>query len=59
MFHKTKNKNKKYFCKCKIRIRKIEFKNYFKHIPTPFKIYTDSESNLEGVEIYEGFYSKK
>ena len=37
----------------------IEFKNYFKKIPVPLKIYADFESNLEGVEIYEGSYSKK
>ena len=37
----------------------IEFKNYFKQIPALFKIYADFESNLEGVEIYEGSYSKK
>ena len=36
----------------------IEFNNYFKQIPVPFKIYADCESNLEGVEIYEGSYSK-
>ena len=30
---------------------KIEFKNYFKQIPVPFKIYTYFESNLKGVEI--------
>ena len=86
MFHKTKNKNKKLFCKsclqcfsaknvltkhkevCLsingaqfVRLEKgtIKFKNYFKQIPVPFKIYVDFESNLEGVEIYEGFYSKK
>ena len=29
----------------------IEFKNYFKQIPAPFKIYADFESNLESVEI--------
>ena len=77
MFHKTKKKNKKCFCKTclqcfssnnvlakhkefcssingtqSVRLEKgaIEFKNYFKQIPVPFKIY---------VEIYEGFYSKK
>ena len=82
MFHKTKNKSKKYFCKScvwyfssknvltkhkedclsingaqSVRLEKetIELKNYFKKIPAPFKIYTDFESNLEGVEIYEGF----
>ena len=86
MFHKTKNKNKKYFCKSclqcfssknvltkhkevclsingaqSVRLEKgtIEFKNYFKQIPVPFKIYADFESNLESAEIYEGFYSKK
>ena len=37
----------------------IEFKNYSKKIPVPFKIYADFESSLEGVEIYEGSYSKK
>ena len=81
MFHKTKNKNKKDFCKSclqcftiknvlakhkkdclsinglqPVRLEKgtIEFKNYFKQIPAPFKIYADVESNLESVEIYEG-----
>ena len=37
----------------------VEFKNYFKQIPVPFKIYTDFESNLLSVEIYEGFYTQK
>ena len=37
----------------------IEFKNYFKQIPVPFKIYADFECNLKGVEICEGSYSKK
>ena len=27
-----------------------EFKNYFKQIPVPFKIYSDFECNLRGVE---------
>ena len=35
-----------------------EFKNYFKQIPVPFKIYADCESNLKSVESYEGFYAK-
>ena len=35
-----------------------EFKNYFKQIPVPFKVYADFECNLN-VESYEGFYSKK
>ena len=86
MFNKTKNKNKKYFCKScllyfssknvltehkedylniigaqSVRLEKgtIEFKNYFKQMPAPFKIYADFEANLEVVEIYEGSYSKK
>ena len=44
-----------------IRLQKgmIEFKNYSKKIPVPFKIYADFESNLKSVEIYEGSYSKK
>ena len=85
MFHKTKNKNKKYFCKSclqcfssknvltehkkvclsingaqSVRLEKgtIEFKNYFKQIPVPFKIYADFECNLKSVESYEGSYSK-
>ena len=71
MFHKTKNKNKKCFCKSclqwfssknvltehkkvwlsingpqSVRLEKgtTEFKNYFKQIPVPFKVYADFES---------------
>ena len=36
----------------------IEFENYFKQIPVPFKIYADFECNLRDVESYEGSYSK-
>ena len=36
-----------------------EFKNYFKQIPVPFKIYADFECNLKNVEYYEGTYTKK
>ena len=36
-----------------------EFENYFKQIPVPFKIYDDFECNLEGVESYQGSYTKK
>ena len=36
----------------------IKFKNDFKQIPVPFKIYVDFECNLEGVKSYEGSYSK-
>ena len=32
----------------------IEFKNYFKRISVPFKIYADFECNLDSVESYEG-----
>ena len=43
-----------------VRLKKgtIEFRNYFKQIPVPFKIYADFECNLERVERYEGSYSK-
>ena len=37
----------------------IEFKNYFKQIPVPFKIYADFECNLKSVKSYEGSYPKK
>ena len=37
----------------------IEFKNYFKQIPVPFKVYADFECNLDRVESYESSYSKK
>ena len=37
----------------------IEFQNYFKQIPVPFKIYADFECNLESTEVYKGFYTKK
>ena len=77
MFHKTKNKNKKWFCRnclqcfssenilikhkedclsingvqsVKVEERTIEFKNYFKQISVPFKIYANFEFNLKGVE---------
>ena len=43
-----------------VRLEKetIEFKNYFKQIPVPFKTYADFECNLKSVESYEGSYSK-
>ena len=86
MFHKTKNKNEKYFCKSCLQcfssinvltehkkiclsingaqsviLEKgtIEFKNYFKQIPVPFKIYADFKCNLQSVESFEDSYSKK
>ena len=36
----------------------IEFENYFKQIPVPFKIYALFECNLRSVESYEGSYTK-
>ena len=84
--HKTKDKNKKWFCKSclqcfskeivlikhqedclsisgqqLINLEKgtIEFKNYFKQLPVPFKIYADFECNLKNVEYYEGTNTKK
>ena len=36
----------------------IEFKNYFKQLPVPFKISADFECNLRDVEIYEVSYTK-
>ena len=86
MFHKTKNKNKKYFSKIhlqrfssknvltehkevclsingaqSVRLEEliIEFKHYSKQMLVPFKIYADLKCNLEGVESYEGSYSKR
>ena len=37
----------------------IEFKNYFKQLPVPFKIYADFECSLKNVKCYEGTYTKK
>ena len=86
IFHKTKTKNKKWFCRSCLQcfsgkfflikhkencliingaqpvdLEKgmIEFKNYFKQLPVPFKIYADFECNLRDVEICEGSYTKK
>ena len=80
-FHKTKNKNKKWFCRSSLRCFSsekvlikhkedclsingiqsvkleegtIEFENYFKQLPVPFKIYADFECNLRDVKVYEG-----
>ena len=39
--------------------RTIDFKNYFKQIPVPFKFHADFDSSLKSVESHEGFYSKK
>ena len=36
----------------------IEFENYFKQMPVPFKVYADFQCNLEGFESYEGSYTK-
>ena len=68
MFHKTNNKNKKYFYKsylqcfssknvlteheqsAKLEKGTIKFKNYFKRMLVPFKVYTDFECNLTSTE---------
>ena len=44
-----------------VRLEKgtVEFKNYFKQIPVPFKFYADFQCNLNSVESYQGSYSKK
>ena len=44
-----------------VRLEKgtIAFKNYFKQISIPFKIFADFECNIKSVESYEGSYSKK
>ena len=36
----------------------IKFKNFNKQIPSPFKIYADSERSLKGVNINKGGYTK-
>ena len=86
MFYKTKNKNKKWFCRSclqcfssenvltkhkedclsingkqsvKLEEGIIEFENYFKQIPVPFKIYADFECNLKKVKCNEGSYTEK
>ena len=78
IFHKTKKKNKKYFCKSclqcfssknvltehrevylcingakSVRLEKgtFEFKNYFKQILVPFKIYADFKCNLKLLKV--------
>ena len=38
--------------------RIIEFKNYFKQMPVPWKLYADFECNLKSVESYENSYSE-
>ena len=86
MFHKTKNKNTKYFFKSclqcfssknvltehkevwlsingaqSVRLEKgtIVFKDYLEQIPVPFKVYADSECNLDSVENHQGSCSNK
>ena len=43
----------------KLEEGKIEFENYSKQVPVPFKIYADFECNLRSVESYKGSYTKK
>ena len=89
MCNKTKNKNKKHFCKCclqcfrtenvliehkenyliingkqsvKLKSDSISFKNYFKQLPVPFKIYADFEcilKRLRGSHKNNGPYREK
>ena len=89
MCNKTKNKNKKYFCKCclqcfssekvliehkencliinakqgvKLKSGSISFKNDFKRLLVPFKIYADFECLLKGVQSSDknnGSYTEK
>ena len=42
----------------KLEKRIIEFENYSKHIPVPFKIYANFECNLRGAKSYKGSYTK-
>ena len=35
----------------------IEFKNYFKQMPVPFKIYADFQWNLKSLECFGGSYT--
>ena len=42
-----------------LEIGTTEFKNYFKQLPVPFKIYADFEFNLKIFECYEGTDTKK
>ena len=85
MFHKTKNKKRKWFCRSclqyfssgntlikhkkdclsingvqsvKVEEGTIEFENYSKQLPVPFKIYADFECNLRDAEVYEASYTK-
>ena len=84
MRNKTKNRNKKYFCKCylqcfsseklliehrenclmingkqgvKLISGSIRFKNYFKQLAVSFKIYSDFECLLKGVQSSYNKYS--
>ena len=43
----------------KLEERTVEFENFFKQIPVPFKIYADFECNLKSVKSHEGSYTKK
>ena len=43
----------------KLKQETIEFENYFKQIPLPFKICADFKCNLESTEVYENSYTNK
>ena len=86
MIHKTKNKNKEWFCKSclqcfssegvmikpkenclsingkqSVKLEKgtTKFKNYFRQMPVPFKIFADFECNLKSVKCDGISYTKK
>ena len=86
LFHKTRNKIKKWFCKSclqcfssenvlkkhknyylsvngngSVKLEKvtIDFENYSKQMPVPFKIYANFECNLKSVKSYENYYTHK
>ena len=45
----------------KLKTGSISFRNYFKQLPVPFKIYADFEYNMKGVKScdkYNGLYKK-
>ena len=43
----------------KLEVGIIKFKNYFKQIPVPFKIYADFDCNFKKVKCNEGSYTEK
>ena len=58
-FTKQRIRTKTFLAKLVYCVLEIEFKNYIKQIPVPFKFYADFEWNLESAESYEDSCSKK